>query len=276
MRRWLNQGLLPVAIAGVLGVAGAPAHAAPLGEITEFPTAPGSRPLAIVAGPDGALWFTQIAANSIGRMTTDGVLTNEWTIPTPNSMPDGIAIGPDGSVWFAEVLGNKIGRLRPDRTFVEYPVPTLDSRPTEVAIGPDGHVWFTERGTAAAPGSKVGKVDPVTGNVTDYTVRVGSRPLGIVAGPDGNMWFTESAAAGNRVGRISTAGVLLNEYEMPQPNSAPFEPTVGPDGAIWFTQIAGNRIGRLTVDGTLTEFTVPTANSQPNVIDCGHFHTPTK
>ena len=276
MRRWLNRGLLTVAIAGGLGVAEAPAQAAPLGTITEFPTAPGSRPLAIVAGPDGALWFTQTGANKIGRMTTDGVLTDEWTIPTPNSTVDGIAIGPDGSVWFAEVTGNKIGRLKPDRTFVEYPVPTFDSRPTEVAMGPDGNVWFTERGTAAAPGSKVGKVDPATGIVTDYTVRAGSRPLGIVAGPDGNMWFTESAAAGNRVGRISTAGVLLNEYEMPQPNSAPFEPAVGPDGAIWFTQINGNRIGRLTVDGMLTEFTVPTPGSQPNVIVSGPDPTPTK
>ena len=206
-----------------------------------------------MAGPDGALWFTQIGANRIGRMTTDGVLTDEWTVPTPNSQPDGIAIGPDGSVWFAEVLGNRIGRLMPDGAIVEYPVPTPDSRPTEVAVGPDGHVWFTERGTIAAPGSKVGKVDPSTGSVSDYVVRPGSRPLGIVAGPDGNMWFTEQA--GNRVGRISTAGnAAPDEYEMPLPNSQPWEPTVGPDGAIWFTQFTGNRIGRVTVDGTLTEY----------------------
>jgi virginiamycin B lyase len=272
MRRWLDRGVLTVAITGgVLGVAGTPAQAqlgtGTLGAITEFPTAPGSRPLAIVAGPDGALWFTQVGANRIGRMTTDGVVANEWTAPTPNSQPDGIAIGPDHSVWFAEVLGNKIGRLRPGGAIVEYSVPTEDSRPTEVAIGPDGHVWFTERGTAAAPGEKVGKVDPSTGSVTEYDVRTDSRPLGIVAGPDGNMWFTQQA--GNRVGRISTVGVLLDEYEMPQPNSSPFEPTVGPDGAIWFTQITGNRIGRLTVGGTLTEYAVPTPGSQPNVIVSG-------
>jgi virginiamycin B lyase len=272
MRRWLERGLLTVATAGVLGVAGVPSQAAQrderaLGAISEFPTAPGSRPLAIVTGRDGALWFTENGANRIGRMTSAGVLTDEWTVPTPNSQPDGIAIGPDGSVWFAEVLGNKIGRLRPDRAIVEYPVPTPDSRPTEVTVGPDGHVWFTERGTAAAPGSKVGNVDPSTGIVTDYVVRTGSRPLGIVAGPDGNLWFTEQA--GNNVGRISTAGVLLAEYAMPHANSQPWEPTSGPDGAIWFTQAAGNRIGRLTVDGTLTEFAVPTAGSVPNVIVSG-------
>src|SRR5262249_27117937 len=150
-----------------------------------------------------------------------------------------------------------IGRVRPDRTLVEYPVPTTDSRPTEVTIGPGGQVWFTERGTAAAPGSKGGKGDPATGAVTDYAVRTGSRPLGIVAGPDGNLWFTKQA--GNRIGRISPAGVLLNEYDLPQAGSAPWEPTVGPDGAIWFTELSGNRIGRLTVAGVLSEYTIPTA-----------------
>ncbi len=213
MRRWLDRGLLTVAIAGALGVAGAPSQAAQLGAISEFPTAPGSRPLAIVAGPDYALWFTQIGADRIGRMTTDGV---------------------------------------------------------------HGNVWFTERGTVAAPGSKVGKIDPSTGAVTDYLVRTGSRPLGIVAGPDGNLWFTEQA--GNRVGRISPAGVLLAEYEMPQPNSVPWEPAVGPDGAIWFTQFSGtpwfaetvgNKIGRITTAGVITEFPIPSVDTQPVGVAAG-------
>jgi virginiamycin B lyase len=43
----------------------------------------------------------------------------------------------------------------------------------------------------------------------------------------------------------------------------------GPDGAIWFTQLAGNRIGRLTIDGGLTEYAIPTAGSSPNVIVAG-------
>ncbi|MGH2946015.1 MAG: virginiamycin B lyase family protein [Solirubrobacteraceae bacterium] len=268
-----------VAAIGALGAAAVPASAPAspphkrLGEITEFAVAPGSRPLAIAPGPDGALWFTQIGGNRIGRMTTDGVLTAEWEIPTPNSQPDGIAIGHDGSVWFAELAGNKIGRLDPDSgTIAEYEVPTPNSRPTEVAVAADGSVWFTERGTPAAPGSSVGRVEPATGVVTEYFVRAGSRPLGIVAGPDGNIWFTESAA--NRVGRMSPSGVLLAEYELPGANSQPWEPAVGPDGAIWFTEVLANRIGRITMDGALSEFPIPTANSGPNVIVAGPDPTP--
>jgi streptogramin lyase len=42
--------------------------------ITEFtiPTA-NSSPAGIKAGPDGALWFTEAAANKIGRITTAGL-----------------------------------------------------------------------------------------------------------------------------------------------------------------------------------------------------------
>ncbi len=52
------------------------------GIISEFaiPTAD-SRPSAIAAGPDGALWFTEESGNKIGRMTTAGLFT-EFVIPT--------------------------------------------------------------------------------------------------------------------------------------------------------------------------------------------------
>jgi virginiamycin B lyase len=36
---------------------------------------------------------------------------------------------------------------------------------------------------------------------------------------------------------------------------------VGPDGAFWFGQQIANKIGRLTLDGDLTEYPVPTAGS---------------
>src|SRR5262249_39770506 len=54
--------------------------------ITEFaiPTA-SSGPGAITAGPDGALWFIETAANQIGRITTNGKVTHEFSIPTTNS-----------------------------------------------------------------------------------------------------------------------------------------------------------------------------------------------
>jgi hypothetical protein len=45
--------------------------------------------------------------------------------------------------------------------------------------------------------------------------------------------------------------------------------TVGPDGALFFTENAGNKIGRITTAGVITEFPIPTENSQPNGITTG-------
>jgi len=44
---------------------------------------------------------------------------------------------------------------------------------------------------------------------------------------------------------------------------------VGPDSALWFTESAGNKIGRITTGGTITEFAIPTANVSPQGIAAG-------
>jgi virginiamycin B lyase len=44
---------------------------------------------------------------------------------------------------------------------------------------------------------------------------------------------------------------------------------VGPDGALWFTEHAGSRIGRITLQGAITEYLVPTRASVPMVIAPG-------
>src|SRR5438874_526111 len=84
------------------------ASAATINEFT-VPTA-SSAPEWIAAGPDGALYFTEIPGNNIGRITTGATVT-ESTVPTASSFPFGIAAGPDGALWFTEVNGNKIGRI---------------------------------------------------------------------------------------------------------------------------------------------------------------------
>src|SRR5262249_17643616 len=80
----------------------------PGGTITEF-TGPGS-PGGITARPDGALWFTEIAGDKIGRMTTAGVVTDEIPITAGS---DEITTGPDGALWFAEAGKDQIGRIDP-------------------------------------------------------------------------------------------------------------------------------------------------------------------
>jgi hypothetical protein len=51
--------------------------------------------------------------------------------------------------------------------------------------------------------------------------------------------------------------------------SGPGGIAVGPDGALWFAEGSGNKIGRITVSGAITEFPVPTAMSGPVGIAAG-------
>lgn len=74
-----------------------------------------SGPFAITLGPDGNLWFTELDARKIGRITPEGVMT-EFVIPSGAS-PGSIAAGKDGNLWFtAAGSDNSIGRVTPEGT----------------------------------------------------------------------------------------------------------------------------------------------------------------
>ncbi len=45
--------------------------------------------------------------------------------------------------------------------------------------------------------------------------------------------------------------------------------TAGPDGNMWFTELLGNKIGRITPGGTVTEFNLPTSGAAPASITGG-------
>src|SRR4051812_25911759 len=72
-----------------------------------------SQPAAIALGPDGALWFANIGTDSIGRMTSTGVVTN-YRDPSIQAT-NGITAGPDGALWFTNYSGS-IGRITTDGT----------------------------------------------------------------------------------------------------------------------------------------------------------------
>ena len=91
------------------------------------------------------MWFTEFDGNKIGRITTAGTITNEFTVPTANSGPVGIAPGPDNALWFTEYQGSKIARVSTAGVFAEFSLPTASSQPFGVVKGPDGAVWFTDQ-----------------------------------------------------------------------------------------------------------------------------------
>ncbi len=66
------------------------------------------------------------------------------------------------------------------------------------------------------------------------------------------------------VGSPPTA--ILSAYELPS-GSAPFGITVGPDRALWFTAMTSGVIGRISVDGEVTQEAV--VGGMPSMITTG-------
>ena len=214
-----------------------------------------SDPGDIVAGPDGALWFTNDGGNSIGRVTTAGVVHTHGGHGI--NFPRGIAVRiPSGALWFTNpYTSGSIGRITTTGKVTMYTGPGI-SAPQYIAAGPDGALWFTNDAN-----NSIGRIT-TSGVVTNYTGPGISSPLGIVAGPNGGLWFTNSG--NNSIGRITTAGVVTN-YTGPG-ISSPLGIVAGPNGAaLWFTNDGNNSIGRITTAGVVTNYTGPGISSPTGI-----------
>src|SRR6266404_2338385 len=50
--------------------------------------------------PDGALWYTGMAANVLGRLDVKTGDIKEYPLKTPKSGPHGLVADKDGNIWF--------------------------------------------------------------------------------------------------------------------------------------------------------------------------------
>jgi virginiamycin B lyase len=84
--------------------------------------------------------------------------------------------------------------------------------------------------------------------VTEFSSGIADALINQIAtGPDGNLWFAEEA--GNRVGRITTDGVVTGFSGGVSTGARPRGITVGADGNLWFTEANGGRIGPVDSPG---------------------------
>ncbi|WP_406512963.1 isopeptide-forming domain-containing fimbrial protein [Streptomyces sp. NBC_00161] len=64
------------------------------------------------------------------------------------------------------------------------------------------------------------------------------------------------------------AAVGIFEYSLVNP-STPIGITTGPEGNMWFTEFGGEKIGRITTAGAISEYPIPTTSGQPEEITAG-------
>jgi streptogramin lyase len=135
--------------------------------------------------------------------------------------------------------------------------------PVSPSFGPEGKLWFVN---LLFP-KKLGRFDRTTHEVESLNVTGGAFPTeaelyGVGSGPDGNMWFTEATLTPTEeyipaIGKIDPTTKTVTHYTSGfAAEIYPKAITAGPDGNMWFTT-EGNRIGRITTSGTVTEFTLP-------------------
>jgi virginiamycin B lyase len=220
----------------------------------------------IVRGADGAVWFT--INGGVARLTAAGQ-SRAIALPGVRRLEVlGIAAAPDGAMWATESTG-RVARIGPEGRVTELTPPLL-GLPTGVAVGPDGAMWFTDslvgRITRVGAGDELLEtaLAPVTGSL--YR-RDPAAPTELLTGPDGALWFLELSPG--RLGR-------MNPAEAPTflgfPSGAATYPTalaVGPDGALWITEAGANRIARVTTDGVVREFQIPSPAAEPRAIAQG-------
>lgn len=172
----------------------------------------------------------------------------DFALPPGGTGPAVITAGIRGQMWFTEDHGNSVDRLRIESgAITRFPLPKMDSFPLGIAAGPDSNLWFCEQV------GRIGRMSP-QGSLKAFPA--GASPSEIASGADGNMWFTDP---GNiSIGKIAPEG-SVTEYPIPS-GATPVDIASGSDGRLWFTEDA-SRIGAITTDGTVTEYTTPTKTS---------------
>lgn len=168
----------------------------PSGVVTRYPMPQGAAynpdVTGIAVGSDGNIWVTDRPNNRILKLSTSGVFSPAFALPsTPaGRQPVGITAGADGNLWFGESIGQngQIGRMTTSgQLTAEFPLDNTFGI-VGIAAGPDGNVWFGEAG----PVVDFAGVMTVTGRFRLFQTVTHLAGIGRpAAGPDGYMWYPE-------------------------------------------------------------------------------------
>jgi virginiamycin B lyase len=98
----------------------------------------------------------------------------------------------------------------------------------------------------------------------------GVRAHALTFGPDGKIWFTASkdtVLENTDVVGTTTASGQLQEFKLPSRSVHGIGGiAVGSDGALWFADTARSAIGRVTLDGQVTDFPLGTGSEPLSVV----------
>lgn len=177
--------------------------------------------VALAAGTDGSIWFTEFHAAAVGKIDSAGRI-HVFALPALFSGhgPNSIAVMPDGTAWVnaLNMSANPNGwlaleEINPEDTLVRtYRIPR--GSVTTVAPGPDGLPWFSY---GAVPWG-LGRLE-TGGSVQILPWKFFSEATSMVLGPDGRMWFAANDFA-NAYGYYDLSGKIERPFVQPDPRNA--------------------------------------------------------
>ncbi len=222
---------------------------------------PSSGPTGIAIDKNQNVWTSNWNRSQIAEYAPATQAWSQYATITSNAQPSDMTIGPDGNPWFAEKSGNNVGLINESagNKLSEYSVPSAFS----IDSNPDGNLYAS---------SLNGDLERITTSGAVTPIPIPDIPFEISSDSAGNIWYTTDTKDSGKIVERQPSGTLTDYYPS-SPHNASYGLTEGPPNTgMWFTELYAGKIGNVTPSGSVVEYTVPTANSQPTgiIAACGN------
>lgn len=223
----------------------------------------------IVLGPDGNFWITtQAGAGKFNPVPPACIFPSSSSVPPSSSSLQSTSVQSSSD---DDPFDDSTCPPESAPAVTSYPTPVTEMSMRIITAGPDGNLWMA----SGERGAKIIRMTP-NGSFTEFNAPDAQSMFhSITPGPDGNLWLTENdfLTGEGFITRVTTSGVTTR-FPVPTTNFHPFGDTMsdiiaGPDGNLWFAESTGNKIGRITPSGVITQFPLAGVESRPHGIVAG-------
>jgi streptogramin lyase len=150
----------------------------------------------------------------------------------------------------------------PSNGFTRYNISQAGGFAIGITVDQAGNPWF------GLGNGSIGTINQDTGKLKAYPLANANAGVGTIkVDANGNVWFTEGNAPG--IGKLNPTTGKESEFLLP-PASRQLTPTflvIDSNGNVWFNEVdysdaTGGKLGRLSPDGAISEWSVPTVGAE--------------